>query len=76
MKIRKFNENLEEKKLQKVRVMSDDDGHNFVLPLDLAVDFYTDSENEDFIDSGGFDNKYGKYSTGGDLNNIQLYAEI
>jgi len=28
------------------------------------------------IDSGQFDDKWGKYRTGGDLNLVQLYAVI
>lgn len=62
--------------LQQVKVVQDDSGHWYVIPNDLVKDFYKDGEDEDFVDYGHFDNKYGKYRTGGDLNLVQLYAEI
>jgi hypothetical protein len=60
--------------LQKVKAVKDESGHWYVLPNELLNDFYKDEQDEDFVDSGKFDNKYGKYMTGGDLNNIQLYT--
>ena len=59
----------------KVKAMTDDSGHWYVLPNELADSFGFDLETEDLADSGYFDTRYGKYRTGGDLNNIQLYAE-
>jgi len=60
----------------KVKAVQDDSGHWFVIPNELAKDFYKDLEDEDMCDSGEFDDKYGAYRTGGDLNLTQLYAEI
>lgn len=62
--------------MTKVKAVQDDSGHWYVLPNELLKDFYKDEQDEDFVDSGDFDNKYSKYRTGGDLNIIQLYAEI
>jgi len=62
--------------LQKVKAVKDDSGHWYVIPNDLVQDFFKDEQNEDFVDSGGFDEKYGDYMTGGDLNLVQLFAEI
>lgn len=62
--------------LQKVKAVRDESGHWYILPNGLLSDFYKDEQDEDFVDSGKFDNKYGKYMTGGDLNNIQLYIYI
>lgn len=62
--------------LKKVIAIQDDSCHWYIIPNELLNDFNKDSQNEDFIDSGGFGKKYGKYMTGGDLNLIQLYAEI
>jgi hypothetical protein len=64
------------KTLQLVKAVEDDSGHWYVIPNRLLDEFYKDGENEEFVDSGDFDNKYGKYRTGGDLNLIQLYAAI
>lgn len=64
------------KKLQEVKAVQDDSGHWYVIPNGLLESFRKDEQNEDFVDSGKFDEKYGKYMTGGDLNLIQLYAEI
>jgi hypothetical protein len=62
--------------IQKVRATQDDSGHWYVIPEELSDSFYKDLENENFVDSGEFDIRYGEYMTGGDLNNIQLYADI
>jgi hypothetical protein len=62
--------------LEKVKARQDDSGHWFVIPNDIEDDFDNDLDDMDFIDSGGFDEKYGKYMTGGALNLIQLYAEL
>ncbi len=69
-----FNES--KKTLQKVVATRDDSGHWYVIPAEMIDDFRLDEENEDMVDSGEFGNKWGKYMTGGDLNNIQLWAEI
>ena len=60
----------------KVKATQDENGHWYVLPNEVVDDFDKDGQNEDFVDSGDFDNKYNKYRNGGDLNNIQLYANI
>jgi hypothetical protein len=62
--------------MEKVKAITDDSGHWYVIPNDLLNEFRKDEEDEDFVYSGEFDKKYGKYSTGGDLNCIQLYADI
>lgn len=62
--------------MQKVKAIQDESGHWYVIPNDLVNDFYDDEENKSMIYSGEFDNKWGKYMTGGDLNLIQLYAEM
>lgn len=62
--------------IQKVKVTRDESGHWYVLPDDIYDEFVKDEENEDMIDSGEFDDKYGKYMTGGGINLVQLYAEI
>lgn len=64
------------KKLVKVKVMQDEDGHNYIIPNELMDEFNKDLSNYDMIDSGEFDEKYSKYMTGVVFNNIQLYAEI
>lgn len=73
---------MEEKKLIKVKAVRDDSSHWYVIPetmhqewLQLINKLYeTDFEDNDLINK--FDEKFSKYTTGGDLNNIQLYAEI
>ena len=58
-----------------VVAIQDDSGHWYVIPKELKNDFYIDGDDEDFVDSGKFDNKYGEYRTGGDLNLVQLYIK-
>jgi hypothetical protein len=63
--------------MKKVKAVRDDSGHWYVIPNELRIiEFFKDLNNEDMVDSGQFDEKYGKYMTGGDLNLVQLYAEI
>lgn len=58
-----------------VRVIAtqDESSHWYVIPYDRKEEFSKDSENESMIDSGDFDDKWGGYMTGGDLNLIPLY---
>lgn len=51
------------------------DGDWFIIPNELYEEFNEDSWNEDLVESGGFDDKWWKYKTGGDLNLIQLYIK-
>ena len=62
--------------MKKVKAIQDNSCHWYVVPIDLVDQFYKDMQDEDFVDSGKFDDKYGKYMTGGGLNLIQLYAEV
>ena len=57
---------------QKVIATEDNDGHWYLVPNELIDNFNKDlDENDDDLD---FDEKYGEYRTGGDLNLVQLYA--
>lgn len=62
--------------LQKVKAIQDKNGDWFVIPEQLLPFYYIDCEDDALIDTGQFDNKWGKYLTGGDLNLVQLWAEI
>lgn len=62
--------------LQKVKAVKDESGHWYVIPENLFPSFQIDVEDESMIDSGQFDDKWGKYRTGGDLNLVQLWAEL
>ena len=65
-------------KFKKVYCTQDDCGHWYVIPLELADSFnaYMEQdmdENYDLQDE--FEDKFGQYRTGGDLNNVQLYIK-
>lgn len=62
--------------MQKVKVTQDESGHWYILPNELYEEFGKDGEDEDFVDGGLFDDKYGKYRTGGGINLVQLYADL
>lgn len=62
--------------MEKVKAIQDESNHWYVIPNDLLNDFRKDEQDESMIDSGEFDDKWGKYRTGGDLNLVQLWAEI
>jgi len=58
--------------LKAVIATQDDSGHWYVIPNELEQTFYKDLQD----DSDNFDEIYGQYRTGGDLNLVQLYAVI
>lgn len=58
----------------KVKAIKDESGHWYVIPNELLSDFMKDEADDDMVDSGEFDAKYGQCRTGGDLNLIQLYT--
>lgn len=66
--------------MQKVDAVSDDSGHWYIIPSESREDFrqvLAKAQQSDAWDAQHeFENKYGQYRTGGDLNNVQLYAEI
>lgn len=64
------------KTMQKVKAVQDESCHWYVIPNSRLDEFYWDSEDEHMADSGEFDHKWGKYRTGGDLNLVQLYADL
>ena len=62
--------------IEKVKAVQDNDSHWYIIPNHLIEEFESDLLNEDLEESGEFGEKYYQYRTNGDLNNIQLYAEI
>ena len=54
----------------------EEDGDWYLIPNELYEEFKNDTYNEEMVESGGFDDKWWKYKTGGDLNLIQLYVKI
>lgn len=61
---------------REVKAVQDESSHWYIIPNELENEFYEDSENVEMADSGEFDDKYREYSTGGCLNNVQLYTRI
>jgi len=69
--------------MRKVKAVQDDSGHWYVIPNEMESKFYEldekiGSENE--IEATEADDEFSmmfsQYMTGGDLNLIQLYADI
>lgn len=66
--------------LKPVKAIETDEGDWYVIPNELAKEFryflnrMISCDYEDYVDE--FEKKFDKYKTGGDLNLIQLYAEI
>lgn len=65
--------------LQKV-VAVQCDGDWYVIPTEMQKEFNRLSElaqvSENYDEQDEFNEKFGQYATGGELNIIQLYAEI
>lgn len=62
-----------------IKLLQDDSSHWYIIPQEVVDDFenqmnyiydHDDDGIEDIINE--FDNKFGKYRTGGDINNYQL----
>lgn len=66
--------------MKRVKAVQDDSCHWYVIPLEKSDRFYslldTFSLTEDYGMLNKFEDEFGKYRTGGDLNNIELYAKI
>ena len=63
--------------MKKVIAKQDGDCHWYVFPAEMLDDFNKLEELGDSIDDySEFEDKFSVYRTGGDLNIIQLYAEI
>lgn len=62
--------------MEKVKVMQDDDGHWYIIPDSRYFEFIADLDDSEMSDSGKFSKKWDSYMTGGDINNVQLYAAI
>jgi hypothetical protein len=66
-------------KLQKVEAVQDESSHWYVIPADMSNEFsvlHNKATDEDYDAQEEFIEKFDQYRTGGDLNNIQLYAEL
>jgi hypothetical protein len=60
-----------------VKVLTDGDGHWYVVPAEKASQFNSILRNcEEQDDYEIFEVTFGKYRTGGDINLVQLYAEV
>jgi hypothetical protein len=72
------------KTLMAVVAVQDEDGDWFVIPTDQHEDFRrlagrinaSFGPEDDARFEEEFETKFRRYATGGDLNNVQLYAEI
>lgn len=62
--------------IKEVSIVSDDDGHDYVLPKELEKQFNKDLQDEELIDSGEFDEKYQSFATGGCISNVKLWTFI
>lgn len=61
--------------LRQVHATKDDDGHWYVIPVELVDEFNRlldggESTEDEFIE------KFSEFMTGGDLNLVKLYAEL
>lgn len=60
--------------MKRVYATQDESGHWYVIPYELKESFSSDLENVDDYDYD-FDNIWGQYRTGGDLNLVNLYTD-
>ena len=56
--------------------IQDESSHWYVIPYELENDFYVDQDTaQETEDWNAFENKFGKYMTGGSLNLTELYIK-
>ena len=64
------------KEYKRVYVTKDDDGHDYIIPWELKDDFNTELENGYDDEFESFNEKFGDYMTGGDINETGLFIKI
>ena len=61
---------------QRVYITQDEDGHDYVIPYDKKEEFgrlcEVSYESEEFDE---FEEKFGEYMTGGDINELEIYIK-
>lgn len=62
--------------MKRVYAVQDQDSHWYIIPYEMKDQFFEDEENGSRDEYEYFCEKYSQYMTGGDLNNIELYANI
>jgi len=62
--------------MKKVYATQDDSGHSYVIPFEMKDEFISDLDGLSDDNIYEWEDKYSQYMTGGDLNNVQLYADI
>jgi hypothetical protein len=61
--------------MKRVYAVQDNDCHWYVIPFERKAEFFIDLESGDNDEWKYFNEIWSEFTTGGDLNNIQLYAE-
>ncbi len=68
--------------LKKVKVVQDESSHWYVIPVELYQNFKSLVEKSVYDNDIGYDaqeefeEKFEKYRTNGDVNKVQLWAEV
>lgn len=62
--------------MKKVYATQDDSGHWYVIPFEMKDKFNFELDNGEIDQWDNFEMLFGQYRTGGDLNNVQLYADL
>lgn len=67
--------------LKRVYATKDNEGHWYVIPYEQKSYFFelleiSEDDSEDNYEQHLFEEKFSQYMTGGDLNLVELYAEI
>lgn len=62
--------------MKRVYATKDDDGHWYVIPYEMKDEFNSDLDGLCDDNIYEWEDKYSQYMTGGDLNLIEIYADI
>lgn len=70
--------------LKKVVAVKDNDSHWYVIPAEMKDKFFELLEKSEYTETGNdweqfeeeFIDTFTPYETGGDLNNVELYAAV
>lgn len=70
----------QEMEYKRVVAVQDESSHWYVIPYELKNDFYAEQDTEqdtaqETEDWNAFEDKFGEYMTGGDLNLTELYIK-
>lgn len=62
--------------IQRIAIVTDNDGHDYIIPYEMLEQFYEDLERGYFDEYEEFNRIYSKYMLGGDINRKEIFMDL